>query len=275
MLIWVCALHCEAKPVIDYYRLKKSHLETDFDIYRGSGMCCLISGIGKVASATASAWIAARHAEEPSLAWINLGIAGAGAFDIGKAFLLDKIVDADSGQSYYPVPLAGSQMAGSACLTLSLPGENYRDDTLFDMEASGFIYSALRFSSAELTQAIKIVSDNRVEKTGKNRQRVSDLIHRQIESIDRQAVELLELDREVGAIACSGESWQRLISLAHFTPSQKNRLRVLWRYLSRHGPGSETLLSELARERSPGAIIEALERFDYRDKGGCNRRETD
>ncbi len=265
MLIWVCALHCEAKPVIDYYRLKKSHHETNFDVYRGNGMCCLISGVGKVASAAASAWIAAYHAEEPSLAWINLGIAGTGSFDIGEAFLLNKIVDADSGQSYYPVPLAGSQMAGSACLTLSLPGESYRDDTLFDMEASGFMYSALRFSSAELTQAIKVVSDNRVEETGKNRQRVSDLIHQQIESIDRQAVELLELDREAGALSCSGESWQRLIALTHFTQTQKNRLRVLWRYHSKHGPGCETLLRELARERSPGAIIEALERLGYRN----------
>ena len=37
MLIWVAALHCEAKPVIDYYRLRKLHGQA-FDVYRGDGM---------------------------------------------------------------------------------------------------------------------------------------------------------------------------------------------------------------------------------------------
>ena len=77
MLIWVCALHCEAKPVIDFYRLKKSHDDTAFDLYRGDDMVCIISGTGKVASSAACAWLAARYADAASLAWINLGIAGA------------------------------------------------------------------------------------------------------------------------------------------------------------------------------------------------------
>ena len=77
MLIWVCALHCEAKPVIDFYRLKKSHDDNAFDLYRGENMACIISGMGKLASAAASAWIAARYEDSASIAWINLGVAGA------------------------------------------------------------------------------------------------------------------------------------------------------------------------------------------------------
>ena len=57
-VIWVSALHCEAKPVIDYYRLKKSHDDNAFDLYRGDDMLCIISGVGKIASAAACAWIA-------------------------------------------------------------------------------------------------------------------------------------------------------------------------------------------------------------------------
>lgn len=86
MLIWVSALHCEAKPVIDFYRLKKSHEDNAFDLYRGDGMACIISGTGKIASAAACAWIAARYQDEPSIAWINLGIAGAAQHDIGRIF---------------------------------------------------------------------------------------------------------------------------------------------------------------------------------------------
>ena len=136
MLIWVCAMHCEAKPLIDYYRLKKSHQANAFDIYYGEDMACVVSGIGKVASATASAWIAALHAHEAALGWINLGVAGAAEHDIGQLFLLDKIVDSDSGQSYYPVPVATSALRGGTCLTLNRPDQDYREDMLFDMEAN-------------------------------------------------------------------------------------------------------------------------------------------
>jgi hypothetical protein len=264
VLIWVCALHCEAKPVIDYYRLKKSHDERAFDIYRGDDMVCVISGIGKVASAAACAWVAARFDGEAALAWINLGVAGAAEHEVGKLFVLNKIVDADSGQSYYPVPTTRSP-ASSACLTLSLPSDDYREDSLFDMEASGFIYSALRFSSAELTQSLKIVSDNRRQQTGKNRQRVSELVQQSIESIDRQATGLHSLKQEIAALDISSESWQQLLALAHFSQTQRNRLRVLWRYLGNRDFSAESLLQRLAAQNSANAIIETLEQISFRD----------
>ena len=197
MLIWVCAMHCEAKPVIDFYRLKKSHADNAFDLYGGDNMACIISGIGKLASAAATAWIAARHDADAPIAWINLGIAGAATEEPGAIFALNQVIDADSGQRYYPVPGADSSLPGSACLTLGRPSEDYREDTLFDMEASGFMHSALRFSSAELTQSIKIVSDNPRHKTGKDRPRVSALIHRHIELIDQQATALIALNQEI------------------------------------------------------------------------------
>lgn len=268
MLIWVSALHCEAKPVIDFYRLKKSQGNRAFDVYRGDDMACIVSGIGKIASAAASAWIAASHPAETSFAWINLGIAGAADHEIGDLFLLNQVVDADSGQCYYPVPVAVSPLAGSACLTLSQASEDYRSDTLFDMEASGFMYSALRFSSAELVQGLKIVSDNRNQQIGKNRPRVSELIHQHIESIEKQACALIELERELAALEPAAESWQQVLSLAHFSQTQKSRLRVLWRYLCNRDFSSEALLRQLATQNSARAIIETLEQISFRDSEG-------
>jgi nucleoside phosphorylase len=249
MLIWVAALHCEAKPVIDYYRLKKSHDDSAFDLYRGDDMLCIISGVGKIASAAACAWIAARYDHEASIAWINLGVAGSGQHAIGAAFSLNQVIDADSGQRHYPVSCTSSVLPGSACLTLSQPSEDYREDTLFDMEASGFMYSTLRFSSAELTQCIKIVSDNREHKTGKNRQQVSDLIHQNIETINQQAK-------------------QQLIALAHFSQTQKNRLRVLWRYLMNRDTSAETVLQKISGCSSAATIISTLELLSYQDSEG-------
>jgi len=268
MLIWVCALHCEAKPVIDYYRLKKSHDERAFDLYRGDNMLCIISGIGKIASAAACAWIAARYQDEASIGWINLGTAGSRQHPIGTAFALNQVIDADSGQRYYPVACSRPVFAGAACLTLSQAGDNYRDEYLFDMEASGFMYSALRFSSAELMQCIKIVSDNSACQTGKHRQQVSDLIHQNIESIDRQASSLVALNDEVARLALDPESWQQLNALAHFSQTQKNRLRVLWRYLINRDIDSQQIFHQLQNCRSAAAIIKTLEQLGHKDSEG-------
>lgn len=150
-------------------------------------------------------------------------------------------------------------------MTLGLPSEDYRETCLFDLEASGFIYSALRFSSAELTQSIKIVSDNRHRKIGKDRQQVSDLIQQQIERIVQQATSLLTLDGEMSALGISTESWRQLLAMAHFTQTQKNRLRVIWRYLGNRDFSGEGLLRELSAHSAAERIIETLEQISHDD----------
>lgn len=265
MLIWVSALHCEAKPVIDYFRLRKSHASAPFDVYRGDGMCCVITGVGKLASAAACAWIAGREPPDAPLAWINLGCAGAATHDIGTAFVLDKIVDADSGQRFYPVAVAASALPSQACLTLAEPRRDYRDDSLYDMEASGFISSALHFSSAELVQAVKVISDNRSHQTGRDRAAVSRLIAAHTGAIAGQAAALIELQRELERRVLAPGDWQRLMRLAHFTQTQQNRLRVLWRYLRNREHSADSLLQQLSAEPSAGAMIATLERICHRD----------
>lgn len=264
MLIWVSALHCEAKPVIDYYRLKKSPDNNPFDLYLGDGMACVVSGIGKISAAAACAWAAARLQQQASLAWINLGTAGAGEHEIGSLFSLHQVIDADDGQRYYPAPAAADRLDGAACMTLSQPAEDYRDDCLFDMEASGYMYSSLRFSSAELIRSLKIVSDNRHGKTGKDRRRVSELVQSQIDSIAREATSLIALNDELAALSPDAENWQRLIELAHFSRTQRSRLRVLWRYLMNRGFEADKLLSALAGQ-SASAIIRELEQKSHSD----------
>ena len=264
MLIWVTALHCEAKPVIDYYRLKKSARGRAFELYRGDDMACIVSGSGKLASAAACAWIAGAS-DASEFAWINLGIAGAAEHELGTAFLLDKIVDDETGHSYFPAPAPVTKLPGSACLTLGQPGYDYREDSLFDMEASGFMHAALRFSSAELVQAVKVVSDNRHRQTGRDRRRVSELVQQNMNGICDLAAGMLALDREQEALRPAGESWRRLLAMAHFTHTEQTRLRKLWTYLCSRGLGNEELLRELEAGGSAGAILQALERISYRD----------
>ena len=265
MLIWVCALHCEAKPVIDFYRLKKSQEANAFDLYLGDAMCCIVSGIGKLASASASAWIAARYRQQAaSLAWINLGIAGAAEHEIGSLFCVHQVIDGDDGRRYYPAPATRDSCPGSACMTVSRPDEDYRGDCLFDMEASGFMHASLRFSSAELIKSVKVVSDNRHARTGNDRAQVSLLLQRHIESIDAQARALMTLNDERAALVPDPAAWRRLTQLAHFSQTQKNRLRVIWRYLMNRNFDAEALLTQLSGRAAP-SIIHELEQLGFQD----------
>ena len=264
MLIWVAALHCEAKPVIDHYRLRKLP-GLAFDVYQGEDMALIVSGVGKLASAAACAWIAAAHEQQAALAWLNLGIAGAAEHRVGDAFLLHQVVDDDSGKRYYPVPVARRYFPGNTCRTLGRPIHEYREDCLFDMEASGFMQGALYFSSAELVQCIKLVSDNHHCPDKPTRQQVSDLVYGRIDDITRQAEALAGLAHGQAVLEPSPESWQQLLSLAHFSQTQRSRLRALWRYLHNRGFETASLLKTLAPGADASAIIQALEEIGYRD----------
>ena len=265
MLIWVCALHCEAKPVIDFYRLKKSHADNAYDLYRNQDMVCIVSGPGKLASAAATAWIAAQQQAAGSLAWINLGIAGAAEYDIGSAFLLNQVIDADSAQRFYPVMPEKTILPGKTGLCLSQPSTEYHDDYLFDMESSGFMQSALRFSSAELIRCLKVVGDNRHEQTGRNRQRVSDLIQQHIEIIDAQARALDELNRQLLELEIAPDTWEQIMGLAHFSQTEQSRLRILLSYLLNRSIRGNELLAHLDDHSSAGAILQSLEALSRQD----------
>ena len=267
MLIWVCALHCEAKPVVDRYRMKKAPGDPPFDTWTSDGMVCVVSGVGKLAAAAASAWSAARLAEQPALAWLNLGTAGADA-ELGSAFDVDKIVDADSGECYYPVPVLRSPLPGAVCHTLAAPSEDYRNGLLYDMEASGYFASAARFSSAELIQSIKVVSDNPARQTGRDRQAISDLVHGQMDAVAARADALRELAREVAGRALPAASFERLLALAHFTATEQNQARVLWRYLANREHHAEALLDELGPLGSARRMIARLEQISRGDAEG-------
>lgn len=265
MLIWVCALHCEAKPIIDYYRLNKAHDDNAFDHYQSDRMICIVSGSGKIASAAATAWAAAKYHEYPSIAWINLGIAGAAQHAVGSIFLVNKVIDSDTDRVYYPAAISRSGLASASCISLNQPGYDYDQTHLFDMEASGFFYSALRFSSAELIRCIKVISDNRCQQSGRNRQKVSDLIQHHFELIDQQAVSLLEISDEAASREIPAAAWQRVMAMARFSQTQKNRLRVLLRYLLCRSYSIDSLADKIAPQTSAGKMIDILEQLSHLD----------
>ncbi len=178
------ALHCEAGPLIERYRLKRRLDISAYQYYQGEGMALIVSGIGKVAMAGAVAYAQAQQrANHPSI-WLNIGIAGHPRLPVGEARVIHKIGD-ESGRCWYPPLVAKPPCATDAVLTVTKPLPHYPGNVLYDMEASAFYETAVRFVTGELVQSFKVVSDNLENPAGKlKKQQVSDLIAAQLASLE-------------------------------------------------------------------------------------------
>jgi len=197
MLIWVTALHCEAKPIIDHYRLKKCQSHNVFDVYKKDQIECVVSGIGKSACTAATEWIATLNHESRPIAWINVGTAGSASHDIGTALLINRISETESSRHFYLLPPIAPGLQPAHCKTLTQPSTNYHPGQVYDMEASAFFDTATRFSGAELVQCVKIVSDNPSHQTGRNKSRISELIHQHINHLAQLAQELQNMNERI------------------------------------------------------------------------------
>ncbi|MDH5352872.1 MAG: hypothetical protein OEY09_00405 [Gammaproteobacteria bacterium] len=258
MLIWIAALHCEAKPVIDFYRLKKSPAHRGFDLYQNDDMCLVVSGIGKTSAAAATAWVAALQSTCASTAWINLGIAGAASHEIGSAFWVSKITCKSTGQNYYPVPTFSIDFNISACTTLDQASNEYQPSTLYEMEASGFFATATRFSSAELIHCLKFVSDNQHQQSRFEKAAISTLINQHMETIDKFAKNLQLLNQQCMNLKIDNTVWQSILEQARFSMTQQAQLKTVLGYLLSQGFDAEALCQQVSQRTSSREILKQL-----------------
>ena len=261
MLVWVAALHCEAKPIIDYYRLRKSASHHAFDVYQGDNMLCIISGIGKNAAASAVAWIAGLYRSEASIAWINIGTAGSASHEIGTPLWVCKISEPASKRHFYPIPLINSGLQIAQCQTLEQPSIDYHPDQIYDMEASALFEAATRFSSAELVHCLKIISDNPTQQTGRNKARISEIIHQHIAQFAGFAESLMALNNQLAALHIKDADWKKFLACAHFTQTQQTRVSKSLRFLLSRDFHTDKLIAEASNLQSANRIIDHLEKL--------------
>lgn len=196
MINFVIALHAEAKPIIEHFSLKKIQTRQPFPTYTSQDYSLIISGIGRCNSAAATTWLASlshsTNARTDDI-WLNVGIAGHKDQPLGKLMCSHKITEQSTNKSWYPVQIK-SMVESSNLLTLDQVTTDYIENSLHDMEASGFYASALRFTTTELAQCLKIVSDNNqnsIENISK--EFVHELIESNIASIKSVSDYLVEI----------------------------------------------------------------------------------
>lgn len=228
------ALACEAKPLVGHYKLRKDLSIDVFAIYCRDDICLTVTGIGKNAMAAAVAYTQALFAGDVPCVLLNVGIAGHKDHAVGQLCLIDKISDVDSGKNYYPPLVFKTSCCTAPIQTVSKPVLVYDDACLCDMEASAFYETATRFSTGELIQCLKVVSDNTISPTENIQpQQVSRLIAAHVPAIETLLAELQKLAR--GIHAPEPDLVAQWLERYHFTASERMQLKSQlsrWRVLT-------------------------------------------
>ena len=251
MLNFVVAFQAEANPLIRHFKLKREK-NTYFPVFSSVNTTLIISGMGRNLASAATAWLAAT---KPAPVWVNFGIAGHRTKDPGDLLVANKITESGTGKNWYPVhiktPLETEQLT-----TFDEIQRSYHPDMLHDMEASGFFETAIRFTTAELTQSVKVVSDNEthpvesIDKTG-----VEEVITANIPEIVRFSDHLCQLAQEiqpivpVALIDSYQERWRFSITQHHQLQRLLQR-RMALGIDSNPASGSISLPSELTTRAS-------------------------
>jgi nucleoside phosphorylase len=160
LLTIMVALNCEAKPWVDFYRLKKS-VDRPFGVYTKPGLDIeiVITGIGASAMSTAVGWIAGRAGSRKRV-WLNLGIAGHLDRSIGESVRVHSYIDAADLRHNFSPLVAKWSGDSDALMSVNAPTDSYPDAAMVDMEGLAYYRSASMFSSPELVESIKVISDN-------------------------------------------------------------------------------------------------------------------
>lgn len=225
------ALPCEAKPLIAHFKLKKELSISAFSIYRNAQISLTVTGIGKSAMAAGVAYSLALFPGSSLPVLLNIGIAGHSRHPLGSIFSADKIVDQDSGRSYYPQLVARPPCPTQTIITVAKPQLDYPSASLYEMEASAFYEAAIRFSSSELIQCIKIISDNKSNPTEHIKAaQVSDWIQGALPIIEKYTQQLSQLAQ-----------LNKSVEKNHF-----NEITAQWRFSSNEQLQLKSLLNKRA-----------------------------
>ncbi len=256
---FVVALPAEAKPLIQRYHLKRQQDISAFEAYRHDEVFLIICGVGKINAAAATAFLGSIIPSGKNHLWINYGIAGHETYPLGKLLIGEKITDASTQQSWYPPLINLKNITGSQITTFELPQNNYPKNSLIEMEASGFIQTARRFSSSELVHCIKVVSDNKQQSTTQiNAEKVKKVCSESLDSLEIMIAHIRGLANQLDSLEIPQALLTPYQSRWHFSVTQTHQLEKLlqrWRALDDQ---SECWIGAFEEQKSSKALMQIL-----------------
>ena len=233
MVHFICALKCEAKSLIAYYRLKKYTESASFPLFisEDKHISLTISGLGNINAAAATAFTHAfLQTGKPDI-WLNIGIAGHIELDIGEITLAHKIVDQSNQHTWYPQILFSSPCQSMEILSSNKPVTDHdssmSSEPIFEMEAAGFYATACRFATSELIHVVKIISDNQQHPVDKiSESIVEDLVKNKLSIIEQILESLNLLAKDLESSNEAPNYYDQIIKQCRFTHTERNLLKT-------------------------------------------------
>ncbi len=165
-VLFVAALPAEGQALIRRFGLKRDAHAAGFDTYRGDSVSLVVSGVGKLRSAAATAAFLARQPEGAAVHAVNVGIAGAtpsSGVVVGEVRLINKLLDAASQLEQFPDLLVDTGLREACLTTVDRPLTAAPPSVpagLVDMEGTGFFEAAAVFLPPHRVGCLKVVSDD-------------------------------------------------------------------------------------------------------------------
>ena len=239
MIHIITATNPEAKFFINYLKLKKLNSIKEFQIYFNEKFSLTVSGIGKINSAISVCTTFHELGKVKNNCWINIGIAGHSSSIIGELFIINKIIDKASHKNYYPYSPNINEVNQITCTTYENIDSKY-NNSLSDMELSGFYQTANKYSYRELIHSLKIVSDNKqnpfnyeeknkIEELFKAKKKYFDLFFDKVlnirsENITDEKQINLKIERLLDKIKTTRSEYEQIKKLLKFTYLKEKKL---------------------------------------------------
>ena len=159
MLIIVCAMYSEAKPLIDKLGLTRVS-DSRFDEYANDTVKLVVSGVGAIASAVAVSMMCTKYNFSKHDFIINVGCCA--GENKGQAYIINKITDMITGRTFYPDMLYKSDLSEAEVVSVStiVGNDDVKAGKLYDCESAGFYQASAQYAGPHQIRIIKVVSDN-------------------------------------------------------------------------------------------------------------------
>ena len=162
MLYIVTALYIEAKPLISLFNLKKDNTYRKFQVFSNENIKLIISGTGKIKSATALTYLISNKDIKENEYIINIGFIASlnNNSQLGDIVYISKIQNAYSDTTFYPEIIYKHNFLEGSLTTFDKIIDNKIENIEYiDMEAYGFFQTASIFFKKDKIIVLKIISD--------------------------------------------------------------------------------------------------------------------
>jgi adenosylhomocysteine nucleosidase len=292
MVLFVTALMVEAAPIINYFNLKKDINVRAFTVYKNTDIALIVSGVGKLKSAAATAYICSICGTGKKDLLVNVGFCGAygSNYAAGTLLSINKITDMDSNKDYYPDIFYNQNIpkAGLCCYSRVIRKEDARviknedasqrdNEAPFycDMESAGFMETAIKFVYTHNIVVLKIISDY-LEPENLDQEHLRDFVGKQMPQVESIIHGLKELNNSIGEFSFAEEekeSFTVLFKNLRFSEAMKQKFLKVMKILKLKEMEPVHFLRPFmkikAGSRSEGKML--LEQIITRCKEGSNK----